>query len=150
MSSKRWLQAARFAGASRATRGVLALALGVFACAASAAAQSRLPGDEYSDKLVSVNVREVILERIDFRDQTARMNIALDITNALLPISLKDFDYRLRLYGLDTIEGNHDGLMKLGGRNGSRINLPMTVNLRSIPGVVWNAFRCTEGRREAN
>ena len=118
----------------------ISLALMVAFFAASAQAQSRRSTSRYGDKLIDIKLSEVVLESVDFRDQTARMNVALDITNALLPISLKDFDYRLQLYGLDIIEGNHDGLMKLGGRNGSRINLPVTVNLRSIPGVVWNAF----------
>jgi hypothetical protein len=118
----------------------LAAALLITVFASSAAAQSRRQPGRYSDKLIDVNLSEVTLEAIDFRDQSARMSVALDITNALLPISLKDFDYRLRLYGLDLIEGSYDGLMKLGGRNGSRINLPIKVNLRSIPSVIWSAF----------
>ena len=36
-----------------------------------------------------------------------------------------------------TLEGY---FRRVGGRNGSRVNLPVTVNLRSIPSVVWNAF----------
>jgi hypothetical protein len=118
----------------------LTIALLVATITPAAAAQTCRAPSRYGDKLVDIKLSEVVLESVDFRDQTARLNIALDITNALLPISLKDFDYLLRLYGLDTIEGSHDGLMKLGGRNGSRVNLPVMVNLRSIPGVVWNAF----------
>jgi hypothetical protein len=122
--------------------GSLALAAALFMTvfASSVPAQSRRSSSRYADRLVDINLSEVTLEAIDFRDQSARMNVALDITNALLPISLKDFDYSLRLYGLDLIEGSYDGLMKLGGRNGSRINLPVRVNLRSIPSVVWSAF----------
>ena len=40
----------------------------------------------------------------------------------------------------EIIQGRHDGSFKIGGRRGSRVNLPVTVNLRSIPSVVWNAF----------
>ncbi len=117
----------------------LALTLSIFA--SSTPAQSRRPARGLdAGRLINISLREVTLQSIDFRDQTARMNLALEITNALLPLSLKDFDYRLRLYGLDTIEGSYDGVMKLGGRNGSRVNLPLVVNLRSIPGVVWSAF----------
>jgi hypothetical protein len=119
----------------------LAAALILTVGAASVPAQGRKSPGRYADKLIDINLSEVTLEAIDFRDQSARLSVALDITNALIPISLKDFDYRLQLYGLDLIEGSHDGLMKLGGRNGSRINLPIRVNLRSIPSVVWNAFK---------
>ena len=31
--------------------------------------------------------------------------------------------------------------LKVGGRSSSRVNLPVTVHLRSIPGAVWSAFR---------
>lgn len=144
MSSKRFLQATRLAGASAIARGALVAALCVLAFAADASAQSRLPGDEYSDKLISVNVREVILEAIDFRDQTAQMSIALDVKNPL-PLKLKDFDYRLRLFGLEAISGNYDGEMKLGGKRPLRINLPVTLNLRTIPQIVWSAFK-NDGR----
>jgi hypothetical protein len=140
MNSKRFLQTARLAGASPAVRGAFIAALCVFTFTTSAAAQSRLPGDDYTDKLVSVNVREVILEAIDFRDQTARMSIALDVKNPL-PLKLKDFDYRLRLYGLEAITGDYDGEMKLGGKRPLRINLPVRLNLRAIPQIVWSAFR---------
>ena len=47
----------------------------------------------------------------------------------------------MRLYGLEAIEGSYDGLMKIGSKRGSRINLPLTVNLRSIPQVIWSAFK---------
>lgn len=120
---------------------VAALALGLMVFATSVPAQSRKSSDRYSDKLVSINLSEIVLESINFQDQTASMNVGLDITNALIPISLKDFEYRLRLYGLETIEGSYDGLMKIGSKRGSRINLPLTVNLRSIPQVLWSAFK---------
>jgi len=122
-------------------QSAVAFALGLMIFAAPAQAQNRRSSDRYSDKLISINVSEIVLESINFRDQTARMNVGLDITNALIPISLKDFDYRLRLYGLDAIEGSYDGLMKVGSKRGSRINLPVTVNLRSIPEVIWSAFK---------
>jgi hypothetical protein len=108
--------------------------------AASAPAQTRRASSRYGDKLIDLKVAEVVLESIDFSNQTARLSVGLEITNSLIPISLKDFDYRLRLYGLETIEGGYDGTMKLGGKQGSRVNLPLEVNLRSIPGVVWSAF----------
>ena len=123
------------------SRSVAALALGLVVFATSVPAQSRRSTDRYTDKLISIDLSEIVLESIDFRDQTARLNVALEITNALIPISLKDFEYRLSLYGLETIEGSHDGLMKLGSKRGSRIDLPITVNLRSIPQVLWSAFK---------
>jgi hypothetical protein len=125
----------------RIHQSIAALALGMIFFATSATAQNRRSTDRYGDKLVSINVSEIVLESINFRDQTARMNVGLDITNALIPVSLKDFDYRLRLYGLEAIEGSHDGLMKIGSKRGSRINLPVTINLRSIPEVIWSAFK---------
>jgi hypothetical protein len=108
--------------------------------AASASAQGRRSSDRYSDRLVDIDLSEVILESIDFRDQTARLSLALEIKNPFIPLRLKDFEYRLRLYGLEAIEGFHDGEMKLGGKGGSQVNLPLVVNLRSIPGVIWSAF----------
>ena len=122
-------------------RSVVAIAVALVVFATTTPAQNRKSTDRYSDKLISIDVAEIVLEAINFRDQTARMNVALDITNALIPISLKDFEYRLRLYGLEAIEGSHDGLMKIGSKRGSRINLPLTVNLRSIPQIVWSAFK---------
>lgn len=140
MSSEPIRQTARCVGISGAARRGLIVALCLFAFAASASAQSRIPNDDYSDKLISVSVREVILEAIDFQDQTARMSIALDVKNPL-PLKLKDFDYRLRLYGLEAITGDYDGEMKLGGKRPLRINLPVRLNLRAIPQIIWSAFR---------
>ena len=89
---------------------------------------------------VQVKVGEITLESIDFRNQTASLNVGLDIANGFIPVSLKDFDYRLRLADRDVIEGTHHGTLKVGGRRASRVNLPLTVHLRSIPEVVWSAF----------
>jgi len=58
----------------------------------------------------------------------------------LIPVNLKDFDYRLRLADRDVIDGSHTGTLKIGGRRASRVNLPVTVHLRSIPNIVWSAF----------
>jgi hypothetical protein len=120
--------------------GLLATLICVSIFAASAQAQGRRSPERYADRLVDINLSEVILESIDFRDQTARMSLGIEIKNPFIPLRLKDFEYRLRLFGLEAIEGFHDGEMKLGGKGGSRINLPLVVNLRSIPGVVWSAF----------
>ncbi|HXG65261.1 MAG TPA: LEA type 2 family protein [Blastocatellia bacterium] len=125
---------------SRIGYRALALALCLLALAASASAQGKKPA-KYGDKLIDIDVSEVTLEAIDFRAQTARMSVGLEVSNPYIPLRVKDFDYRLRLYGLEAIEGSHDGMMKLGGKGASRINLPFTVNLRSIPGVVWSAFK---------
>jgi hypothetical protein len=124
-------------GAARA----LAALLFVFALAAGAQAQGRGQVERLGGRLVDIKVGELTLESIDFRDQTARLNVGLDISNGLLPVTLKDFDYRLRLGGYETIEGFHDGALKIGGRRSSRVNLPVVVHLRSIPGAVWSAFR---------
>lgn len=129
----------------RLWRGAAALAVFLFALTTIASAQSRIPvgriGGQMGGKMIDIKVGEVTLEAINFRDQTASLNVALDISNHLMPVSLKDFDYRLRLNDQDAIEGRYDGTLKLGGRRGaSRVNLPVVVNLRSIPGVVWSAF----------
>ena len=121
---------------------LIALALVAFGSAQETAAQMRLPdlgriGDAVNVKL---KVGEITLESIDFRNQTANLNVGLDVANGLIPVSLKDFDYRLRLGDRDLIEGSHNGTLKVGGRKASRVNLPVTVHLRSIPGVVWSAF----------
>lgn len=123
---------------------VLALALGLLAVAPSAAAQGRRsPIEGLGDKIanvIDVEVSDVTLESIDFRDQTANLSLGLDIKNPYVPVKLKDFEYRLSLFDQSTIEGRHNGTLKLGGRNGAHIDLPVVVNLRSIPGVLWNAF----------
>lgn len=120
--------------------GLLALVVGFASVEASA--QMRLPdlgriGDAVN---VQIKVGEITLESINFRDQTADLNIGLDVANGLIPVSLKDFDYCLRLADRDVIEGTHNGTLRVGGRRASRVNLPVTVHLRSIPGVVWSAF----------
>lgn len=124
--------------------GVLWVTLCILASVSGVAAQNRRsPVDGVGDKLnnlIDVNVSGVTLEAIDFRDQTARLSVGLDITNPYLPVKLKDFDYRLSLFDQTTIEGRHNGTMKLGGRNGAHVDLPVVVNLRSIPGVLWSAF----------
>lgn len=121
---------------------LMALMLVVSGADHKTSAQMRLPdlgriGDAVN---VQLKVSEVTLESINFRDQTANLSIGLDIANGLIPVNLKDFDYRLRLGDQDLIEGNHNGTLKVGGRRASRVNLPVTVHLRSIPGVVWSAF----------
>lgn len=114
-------------------------ALLVIASASVSAAQGRGGIERMGGDLVNLQVSEITLESIDFRDQTASLSVGLD-TKTPLPVSLKDFDYRLSLFDSEIIQGRHDGSFKLGGRRGSRVNLPVTVNLRSIPSVVWNAF----------
>lgn len=123
----------------------LAVALFVLAFAAVAQAQGRSPVERWGGKLVDIKVGELTLESIDFREQTARLSLGLDVANGLVPVTLKDFDYSLRLAGQDAIQGTHYGDLKIGGRKGSRVNLPLTVHLRSIPNVVWSAFR-NQGR----
>lgn len=119
---------------------MLALAaLLVVASAPGASAQGRGSVERMGGDLVNLQVSEITLESVDFRDQTASLSVGLD-SRTPLPVSLKDFDYRLSLFGSEIIEGRHDGSFKIGGRRGSRVNLPVTVNLRSIPSVVWNAF----------
>ena len=109
------------------------------AAATGAAAQTRRSTDRLGNDLVSMKLNEITLEAIDFRYQTARLNLGLDISTPV-PVNLKDFDYRLSLFNQDVIEGNYGGAMKLGGRRGAQFNLPVVVNLRSIPNVVWSAF----------
>ncbi|HEY9401280.1 MAG TPA: hypothetical protein VIQ24_01210 [Pyrinomonadaceae bacterium] len=118
----------------------LALALLFVAMfATGATAQTRRSTDRLGNDLVSMRLNEITLEAIDFRDQTARLNLGLDVSTPI-PVSLKDFDYRLSLFDEDVIEGNYAGAMKLGGRRGAQFDLPVVVNLRSIPNVVWSAF----------
>jgi hypothetical protein len=118
------------------------VALIAFATAPQASAQMRLPDLGRIGNAVNVQIKvgEITLESIDFRNQTARLNIGLDVANGLIPVSLKDFDYRLRLADQDLIEGRHPGTLRVGGRKASRVSLPLTVHLRSIPNVVWSAF----------
>lgn len=128
-------------GAGR-TRLVLSLVLSsvlVSAFASGASAQTRRSTERIGNDLVSMRLNEITLEAIDFRDQTARLNLGLDISTPV-PVSLKDFDYRLSLFDEEVIEGNYGGALKLGGRRGAQFNLPVVVNLRSIPNVVWSAF----------
>jgi Late embryogenesis abundant protein len=119
---------------------VLAAALFVFGAASSARAQ-RIPVERLGGQLVKFKVGELTLESVDFRDQTARLSLGLDVSNGLLPVTLRDFGYSLRLNGQETIEGVHGGELRVGGRRSERVNLPVTVHLRSIPGAVWSAFR---------
>lgn len=105
-------------------------------------AQMRIPdlgrlGDAVN---VQLKVGEITLESIDFRNQTAKLTVGFDVANGIVPVNLKDFDYRLRLADSDLIEGSHDGTLKIGGKRAARVNLPVTVHLRSIPSVVWSAF----------
>src|SRR4051812_18360666 len=92
-----------------------------FGATSEANAQFRLPdlgriGDAVNAQL---KVSEVTLESINFRDQTASLSVSLDVANGLIPVSLKDFDYSLRLADQDLIEGHHDGTLKVGGRRAS-------------------------------
>lgn len=121
-------------------RMLMLLAVLVAGMSTSANAQwgSRIPVGKIGEKLVDIKVGEITLESINFRDQTAQLSVGLDIRNSFVPVSLKDFDYRLSLFNQELIEGRHNGTLRVG-RN-SRVNLPLTVNLRSIPGVVWQAF----------
>jgi len=121
---------------------MLALIFVILGTTSNASAQLRLPDLGRIGQAVNVQVKlgEITLESIDFRNQTANLNLGLDVANGFVPVSLKDFDYRLRLGDRDLIEGRHQGSLKVGGRRASRVNLPVTVHLGSIPGVVWSAF----------
>ena len=121
---------------------LVALTLVVAGSAKETSAQMRLPdlGSLGNAVNVQIKVGEITLESIDFQRQTASLSIGLDVANGLIPVSLKDFDYRLRLADRDLIEGTHPGTLKVGGRRAARVNLPVTVHLRSIPNVVWSAF----------
>jgi uncharacterized protein involved in outer membrane biogenesis len=117
------------------------LLIAVSVTAVTAAAQSRRSsGGIFGNKLVDVSLGEVTLERIDFQNQTAQLSVRLDITNALLPVQIKDFDYRLSLFNNELIKGSYAGTMRVGGKRPSRVNLPVSVNLRSIPSTLWAAF----------
>ena len=122
-------------------RRLLALpVLGLLLLAGVASAQGRgSTAGRIGSDMVNLRVSEITLESVDFRDQTARLSLGLDATTPL-PVSLKDFDYRLSLFDSEIIEGRQDGSFKIGGRRGSRVDLPVVVNLRSIPSVIWNAF----------
>jgi len=125
--------------------GALLFGVLMFGSAAGTAAQRRFPDlgnlGRVADAMnVQLRLEEITLESIDFRNQTATLSLGLDVANGLVPVSLKDLDYRLRLADRDVIEGQHYGTLKIGGRRTSRVNLPVTVHLRSIPGVVWSAF----------
>ena len=132
-------------GIGRVLRGLLpVLCLVVLASGAAAQSRSRIPdlgqiGGQIGRDAVDLKLEEITLESIDFRSQTARLNLGMNVRTPL-GVKLKDFDYRLRLFDRDIIEGNYNGSFKVGGRSGSRMNMPVEVNLRSIPGVVWNAF----------
>ena len=115
------------------------LGLLLFAGVASAQGRGGSAAGRIGSDMVNLRVSEITLESVDFRDQTARLSLGIDATTPL-PVSLKDFDYRLRLNDQETIEGTHAGTLKIGGRRGSRVDLPVVVNLRSIPSVIWNAF----------
>lgn len=133
----------RKSGKLRVGFGVLLMLLGLIAFTTSASAQNRGAIGGLGDKIsnfINVKVSDVTLEAIDFRDQTARLSVGLDITNPYIPVKLKDFDYRLSLFEQATIEGRHGGTLSLGGRGGSHVDLPVTINLRAIPGVLWSAF----------
>lgn len=121
---------------------LLAITFVISGSLAEVSAQMRLPDLGRIGQAVNVQVKlgEITLESIDFRNQTANLSLGLDVANGLVPVSLKDFDYRLRLGDRDLIEGSHQGSLKVGGRRASRVNLPVTVHLGSIPGVVWSAF----------
>lgn len=130
----------RFAPAGRAAALLFfVLTLGGVA----AQAQGRSTIERWGGKVVDVKVGQLTLESVDFRDQTARLSLGFEVSNSLVPVTLKDFDYRLRLAGQDAVEGRYDGSLKI--RKGSRVELPVVVHLRSIPGVVWSAFR-NQGR----
>ena len=125
------------AGAGKASL-LLMLPL-VLVLASSATAQNRRSTERLGNDLVSMKLNEITLEAVNFRDQTARLNLGLDISTPI-PVKLKDFDYRLSLFEQEMIAGRYDGSMKLGGRRATQFNLPVVVNLRSIPNVVWSAF----------
>jgi hypothetical protein len=123
-----------------------AVVLGIVVVATGATAQTqaqmRLPDLGRIGDAVNVQVKlgEITLESIDFRNQTANLTVGFDVANGLIPVNLKDFDYRLRLADRDVIDGSHTGTLKIGGRRASRVSLPVTVHLRSIPNIVWSAF----------
>jgi hypothetical protein len=140
--NQRWSGGMKMSINSRAGLSLKALILALFATflVSSASAQTSRRSDRYSDRLIDIKLSEITLNSIDFRTQKAKMKLSIEIANSILPISIKDFDYRLSLYGLDTISGSQNGEIKLGGRRGSHIELPLEVNLKSIPGVIWSAF----------
>src|SRR5215211_1836703 len=95
----------------------LAVALFVLTLGVAAQAQGRSPIERWGSKIMDVKVGELTLESIDFRDQTAHLSLGIE-TNSLVPVTLKDFDYRLRLAGHDAVEGTYGGALKIGGRRG--------------------------------
>ena len=97
-------------------------------------------GGGLGSRLINIRVGDITLESVNFRDQTARLNVGLNVSNPFIPVALRDFDYSLSLYGQPAFTGRYDGEMRLGGRGGSRVNLPIDVHLRSIPDILWQAF----------
>lgn len=102
-------------------------------------AQSKASVGGLGKSVVDFKLTEITLESINFQNQTAELNLGLEVSNRLIPITLKDFDYAISLFDRQLIEGTHLGNLKINRQ--SRVNLPVRVHIRSIPDIVWSAFR---------
>ncbi len=113
----------------RYTKKLLFFSALVLAICLAAAAQDKKP---------DAQLKRVTINSIDWWNQTADAVVTVEITNPAIAMRVKDVGYHLRLNGARVAEGKLDREIHISAASTTDVDLPVTVNLRSLPAAVWN------------
>ncbi|HKY04981.1 MAG TPA: LEA type 2 family protein [Blastocatellia bacterium] len=89
------------------------------------------------DKKPQVTLKRVTVNRVDLSKQTAEATVSVEVDNPGSAFKIKDVSYRLKLNDRKVAEGKHKNEIKVAAASRTQIDVPITVDLRAIPGVTW-------------
>lgn len=89
------------------------------------------------DKKAQVALKRVTVNRVDLLKQTAEATVSVEVDNPGSAFKIKDVRYRLKLNDRQVAEGKHKNEIKVAAASRTTIDVPITIDLRAIPGVTW-------------
>lgn len=86
----------------------------------------------------AVEFKAISIRHVDFSKQTADADLTVEIQNPGPALTVKDAEYRIRLNDQHIAEGKYGKEIRLPARSATTLKIPLTVNLRALPGATWN------------
>lgn len=91
-----------------------------------------------NDTKPAVEFKSISVKRVDIGKQTADANLTVEVKNPGPALKVKDAEYKIRLNDKQMAEGKYDKEIHLPASSTTTLEVPLTINLRALPGVTWN------------